>query len=192
MKFQETSMRPIMKSLLLLATLAVSTSGYAGEVTRAMFTIGVDNREPVIMVDSIDSSSYTSISFFTELQDLSGNNITHQWTFNGDVMFEKTFEVKGPRWRRCHVRKDLRSQRAALAHLDQQDPDPFVDRHLDRERARRRPHGLEQQVLRVPIVSPAPKKPPRPIAGFSYVWTIVSDRFVALAKTPLDRPYLVF
>ncbi|NCF37588.1 MAG: DUF2914 domain-containing protein [Gammaproteobacteria bacterium] len=88
-----------MKSLLLLATLAVSTSGYAGEVTRAMFTIGVDNREPVIMVDSIDSSSYTSISFFTELQDLSGNNITHQWTFNGDVMFEKTFEVKGPRWR---------------------------------------------------------------------------------------------
>jgi hypothetical protein len=170
MKFQETSMRPIMKSLLLLATLAVSTSGYAGEVTRAMFTIGVDNREPVIMVDSIDSSSYTSISFFTELQDLSGNNITHQWTFNGDVMFEKTFEVKGPRWR----------------------PDPFVDRHLDRERARRRPHGLEQQVLRVPIVSPAPKKPPRPIAGFSYVWTIVSDRFVALAKTPLDRPYLVF
>ena len=92
-------MRPIMKSLLLLATLAVSSSGYASEVTRAMFTIGVDNREPVIMVDSIDSSSYTSISFFTELQDLSGNNITHQWTFNGDVMFEKTFEVKGPRWR---------------------------------------------------------------------------------------------
>jgi hypothetical protein len=45
MKFQETSMRPIMKSLLLLATLAVSTSGYAGEVTRAMFTIGVDNRD---------------------------------------------------------------------------------------------------------------------------------------------------
>ena len=92
-------MRSIMKSLLLVATLAVSASGYAGEVTRAMFTIGVDNREPVIMVDSIDSSSYTSISFFTELQDLSGHNITHQWTFNGDVMFEKTFEVKGPRWR---------------------------------------------------------------------------------------------
>ena len=92
-------MRPFMKSLLLAATLAVSASGYAGEVTRAMFTIGIDNREPVIMVDSIDSSSYTSISFFTELEDLSGHNITHQWTFNGDVMFEKTFEVKGPRWR---------------------------------------------------------------------------------------------
>ncbi len=92
-------MRPFMKSLLLAATLVVSVSGYAGEVTRAMFTIGVDNREPVIMVNSIDSSSYTSISFFTELQDLSGHNITHQWTFNGDVMFEKTFEVNGPRWR---------------------------------------------------------------------------------------------
>ena len=92
-------MRPIMKFLLLVATLAVSTSGYAGEVTRAMFTIGIDNREPVIMVDSIDSNSYTSISFFTELEDLSGHKITHQWTFDGDVMFEKTFEVKGSRWR---------------------------------------------------------------------------------------------
>ena len=25
--------------------------------------------------------------------------MTHQWTYNDEVMFEKTFEVKGPRWR---------------------------------------------------------------------------------------------
>jgi hypothetical protein len=33
------------------------------------------------------------------LSDLSGHNITHQWTYNDKVMFEKTFEVKGARWR---------------------------------------------------------------------------------------------
>ena len=88
-------MRPTLKSLFLTAALVLSSSSFAGEVSRAMFTIGIDNREPAIMVDSIDSSSYTSISFFTELNDLSGHNITHQWTYNDKVMFEKTFEVKG-------------------------------------------------------------------------------------------------
>ena len=92
-------MRPTLKLLVLLAGLALGTNSLAGEVSRAMFTIGVDNREPVIMVDSIDSSAYKSISFFTELNDLSGHNITHQWTFNDKVMFEKTFEVNGSRWR---------------------------------------------------------------------------------------------
>ncbi len=92
-------MRPLIKSLLIFFTAAFSSSGFAGEVSRAMFTIGVDNREPVIQVDSIDSGSYTAISFFTELKEMTGQNVTHQWTFNDEVMFEKTFEVKGPRWR---------------------------------------------------------------------------------------------
>ncbi|MCP4878860.1 MAG: DUF2914 domain-containing protein [Gammaproteobacteria bacterium] len=92
-------MRLIIKSLIFSAALVLSNSSLAGEVSRAMFTIGVDDREPVIMVDSIDHSSYTSISFFTELSDLGGHNVTHQWSFNDQVMFEKTFEVKGDRWR---------------------------------------------------------------------------------------------
>ena len=92
-------MRPTLKLVVLLAGLTLGTTSLAGEVSRALFTIGVDNREPVIMVDSIDSSAYKSISFFTELNDLSGHNVTHQWTFNDKVMFEKTFEVKGSRWR---------------------------------------------------------------------------------------------
>lgn len=92
-------MRPTLKLLLLFAGLALGSNSLAGEVSRALFTIGVDNREPVIMVDSIDSSAYKSISFFTELNDLSGHNITHQWTFNDKIMFEKTFEVNGSRWR---------------------------------------------------------------------------------------------
>ena len=95
----ETSMRIPLKSLVLTAALAYSGTGFAGDVSRALFTIGVDNREPVIMVDAIDSSSYTSISFFTELNDMSGQTATHQWTYNDQVMFEKSFQVKAARWR---------------------------------------------------------------------------------------------
>ena len=92
-------MRLTMKSLIVLMSMGFASNSIAGEVSRAIFTIGIDNREPVLMVDSIDSSSYTSISFFTELKGLSGHNVIHQWTHNDKVMFEKTFEVKGSRWR---------------------------------------------------------------------------------------------
>ncbi len=92
-------MRSILHFLLVSAAVAIAFPAIGGEVSRAVFTIGVDNREPVLQVDSINSSSYSSISFFTELNDLEGHNVTHQWSYNDKIMFEKTFEVKGPRWR---------------------------------------------------------------------------------------------
>lgn len=92
-------MRVVTKALLVTLGLGMSFALNAGEVSRAMFTIGVQDREPVLSVDSINSTAYQAISFFTELNDMSGHNVTHQWTFNDEVMFEKTFEVKGPRWR---------------------------------------------------------------------------------------------
>ena len=93
------AMRKILPALVFASAATLGNSGIAGEVSRAIFTIGVDNREPVIAVDSIDNASYTSISFFTELTDLAGRRVTHQWTYGDKVMFEKTFEVRGPRWR---------------------------------------------------------------------------------------------
>ena len=92
-------MPSLIKFIPVCAILLFSSNAFGGEVSRALFTIGIDNREPVILVDSIDSGSYTSISFFTELTELTGHNVTHQWTHNENIMFEKTFEVKGPRWR---------------------------------------------------------------------------------------------
>ena len=92
-------MRLPLKSLILSTALAFSGSSFADQVGRALFTVGVDNREPVNIVDSINSSSHTSISFFTELNDMSGQTATHQWTYNNKVMFEKSFEVKSERWR---------------------------------------------------------------------------------------------
>jgi hypothetical protein len=92
-------MRLTLKSLLLCALLIPGTNLLAGEVSRAMFTTAIEDHEPVLIVESIASSDHTTISFFTEFNDLSGHNVTHQWTHNDKVMFEKTFEVKGARWR---------------------------------------------------------------------------------------------
>lgn len=89
----------LMKCLMLTTALLVCGSVAAGEVSRAQFTIGIDNREPIINVDSINSSDYNSITFFTELSDMSGQTVTHQWTYNDKVMFEKTFDIKASRWR---------------------------------------------------------------------------------------------
>ena len=92
-------MRHMLKLIIFAASLGVATSALAGEVTRAVFTTAIEDREPVIAVDSISSSSFSSMTFFTELSELQGHNITHQWVFDGNVMFEKTFEVSGARWR---------------------------------------------------------------------------------------------
>ena len=91
-------MRPVIK-LFALAAILISNNAFAGEVSRAVFTTSIEDREPVMAVDSVSSSSFSSISFFTELTELQGHNITHQWVFGDKVMFEKTFEVSGARWR---------------------------------------------------------------------------------------------
>ena len=85
--------------LVLALALCAGGTATAGEISRALFTTGIDNREPVAMVESIDSSTNNSISFFTEVNNMSGQTITHQWTHQDKVKFEKTFEVKSARWR---------------------------------------------------------------------------------------------
>ncbi len=92
-------MRSILNSVAVCLLLVASFPVAAGQVSRAMFTVGVEDREPVLKVDSINSNAYQQISFFTELMDHEGDNVTHQWVYGGKVMFEKTFEVRGPRWR---------------------------------------------------------------------------------------------
>ena len=91
-------MRKILRLIILSASFTTANV-YAGEVSRAIFTTSVQDREPVMAVDSINSNAFKSISFFTELNDLQGHNITHQWIFDDEVMFEKSFEVSGERWR---------------------------------------------------------------------------------------------
>ena len=99
----QASTKPLMSgpisALILTFALCFCSTANAGEISRALFTTGIDNREPMAIVDNLDSSTSNSISFFTEINNMSGQTVTHQWTHNDKIMFEKTFEVKSARWR---------------------------------------------------------------------------------------------
>lgn len=74
-------------------------SGDAGEhVPRAVFTSGIQNREPTDTVTTL-SNDKDKIYFFSELRGLGGKIITHRWEYQGRVMSEIKFDVGGPRWR---------------------------------------------------------------------------------------------
>ncbi|MGD8784524.1 MAG: DUF2914 domain-containing protein [Thioalkalispiraceae bacterium] len=70
----------------------------SGRVARAMFTTGIENREPIDRVLILENKA-TEIYFFTDLRRLQGKTIIHRWEYEGRVVNRKTFKVNGPRWR---------------------------------------------------------------------------------------------
>ena len=64
----------------------------------AQFTTGVENREPIDQVTFVENSA-RKVVFFTELRGLKGQTIRHRWLYDGKVMADVRFEVRGPRWR---------------------------------------------------------------------------------------------
>lgn len=76
-----------------------------GEVSRSMFTSGIENREPVDEIVQVDSNM-PRVYYFTELQGMEGQQVTHRWVYQGQVMGEVSFQVGGPRWR-VHSSKNL-------------------------------------------------------------------------------------
>jgi hypothetical protein len=77
----------------------------AGSVTRAVFALAMEGREPGDAVTSVPASA-EKVYFFTELRDLAGQTVTHRWEHAGAVMAAVDFEVRGPRWR-VHSSKKL-------------------------------------------------------------------------------------
>lgn len=69
-----------------------------GQVSRAMFTTRIENREPVDHVLILDDK-YKKVFFFTELRNFEGHQIIHRWEHNGRVISQIAFNIKGPRWR---------------------------------------------------------------------------------------------
>ena len=80
-----------------------------GEVSRALFTTGIADREPVDHLLVVDSA-IDEVYFFTELKFLSGRTIVHRWEYEGQVVAEVPFKVSGPRWR-------VFSKKALAPHL---------------------------------------------------------------------------
>ncbi len=70
----------------------------AGSVARAVFTQGINDREPIDAVSTV-SNDANQIYYFTELKDMAGQTVTHRWEYNGKVMAEVPFNVGSDRWR---------------------------------------------------------------------------------------------
>lgn len=70
-----------------------------GNVARAVFTTQIADREPVDTVTELTNDK-ERVYFFTDLRGMTGQIITHQWEFAGNIMAEVKFKVgSGPRWR---------------------------------------------------------------------------------------------
>ncbi len=83
-------------------------------VTRAQFTRGIQEREPIDLIEGIVpavSSAIAKIFFFTELKNLKGQVIRHVWFHENRQVSEIKFNVRGNRWR---VNSSKRLNHAAL------------------------------------------------------------------------------
>lgn len=89
--------------LIIVLTLLAYTHAYAqlsvrANVSRAIFTTAIENREPADQV-LILSNKFDAIYFFTDLRHLENQKIIHRWEYEGKVVSSKIFKVGGPRWR---------------------------------------------------------------------------------------------
>ena len=80
------------------ATVEEKSGFNPGTVARSAFTSSIEDREPVDTLQQMNAMDQ-KVYFFTELRDMEGQTATHRWEFNGDVMAEVAFDVKGSRWR---------------------------------------------------------------------------------------------
>ena len=70
----------------------------SGSVARSAFTLAVVNREPKEAITELSNDQH-HVYFFTELKGMTGQNVIHRWSYNGQTMAEVKFNVGAPRWR---------------------------------------------------------------------------------------------
>ena len=72
------------------------------KISRALLTTGLNNREPI---DNITSPIYVSkqaaikIYYFTEIMNMEGEVLYHNWLREGESVFKKEIKISGQRWR---------------------------------------------------------------------------------------------
>lgn len=77
---------------------AAPAAGQAGKLARAVFTTEIRDREPVDEIQSV-GRDIAKVFFYTELQGMEGQTVTHRWSYQGEVKAEITFYVRAWRWR---------------------------------------------------------------------------------------------
>jgi len=94
-------------------TPAVLAAGAASDMTsesipRAAVTSDVVDREPVDVLTEVPADT-ERVFFFTAIMNMSGQTVTHRWTYGDSVMAEVPFNVGGGHWRVYSTKKLLRS-----------------------------------------------------------------------------------
>ena len=67
-------------------------------ITLAQFTTRISKRYPANEI-STHSNPQQAVTFFSEVQAMSGKQITHRWRYRGELAFEATFEIRADLWR---------------------------------------------------------------------------------------------
>ncbi|MBM6551094.1 DUF2914 domain-containing protein [Marinomonas ostreistagni] len=84
------------------AVIGVSMASASGYIARAQFASDVLDREPIDELGDVIQVQYGEIQrvyFFTDIRDMSGSQVTHRWTLDGELEAEIPFDIGGDRWR---------------------------------------------------------------------------------------------
>lgn len=71
-------------------------------VVRALLTSKINNKEPSGSIDLpiiISGNKASGIIYFTEIVNMKGQDIYHEWIWKGQVVFRKKIKILGDRWR---------------------------------------------------------------------------------------------
>ncbi|KAF3977902.1 MAG: DUF2914 domain-containing protein [Methylococcales symbiont of Iophon sp. n. MRB-2018] len=71
-------------------------------VARALLTRGMRNKEPIDNIGSfvtVNKSKATVVFYFTELVNMKGQIVFHQWFWKNKPIYAKKFKILGNRWR---------------------------------------------------------------------------------------------
>lgn len=94
-----------MRKVLLLTILCMMCAGTAlaqeeaGEVARAAFSTGIENREPVEIITEYFPAEDGVVFFFTDLKNMQDTKVFHVWHKNGEEIYRFTSNVASARWR---------------------------------------------------------------------------------------------
>lgn len=75
---------------------------YSKQVVRSLLTNKVINNEPIDLISSpilVEKDNVRRLYYFTELKDMSGKTIYHNWIYKGKSVFRKKVNINGNRWR---------------------------------------------------------------------------------------------
>ncbi|WP_428353580.1 DUF2914 domain-containing protein [Methyloprofundus sp.] len=71
-------------------------------ISRAQLAEGINKLEPFGSIELpilVDTSKAYSVTYFTEVTNMQGNTVFHEWLKDGESMYKRKINIRGNRWR---------------------------------------------------------------------------------------------